>query len=132
MNTVLDEPRLDSLPAAGRRHRDALADDVQDLLAQTRDPDPKVRKLAVHFLCPCEVKHDVPPVWDRLLAMVDDPDAKVRSQVLHTLCDGSPRGREAQVVAAVERMRNDPDEGLRRRVRKLLAQYQRTGKINVL
>jgi HEAT repeat protein len=118
--------------AAGTRHRDVLAEDVTQLLAQTHDPDPKVRKLAVHFLCPCEVKHDVPPVWDRLLAMVDDPDPKVRAQVLHTLCDGSPRERDPQVVAAVERLRNDPDEGLRRRVRKVLAQYQRTGKINVL
>jgi HEAT repeat protein len=135
MQAVRDDPQTGIEPwmaAAGQRHRDVLAEDIQELLAQTHDPDPKVRKLAVHYLCPCEVKHDVPPVWDRLLAMVDDPDPKVRAQVLHTLCDGSPRGREAQVVAAVEQLRNDPDEGLRRRVRKLLAQYQRTGKINVL
>ncbi len=134
MQTVLDGRDVQAEPwaAAGKRHRDVLAEETQALLAQTHDPDPKVRKLAVHFLCPCEVKHDVPPVWDRLLAMVDDADAKVRSQVLHTLCDGSPRGRETQVVAAVQRMHDDPDEGLRRRVRKILAQYQRTGKINVL
>jgi hypothetical protein len=132
MQAVLDEPQTYLLTAAGKRHRDALAEDVQARLAQSHDPNPKARKQAVHYLCPCEVKHNVPPVWDRLLAMVDDPDAKVRAQVLHTLCDGSPREREPQVVAAIERMRNDPDEGLRRHVRKLLAQYQRTGKINVL
>lgn len=130
MSVSVDERWTEA--AAGVRHRDVLAESVREQLALTFDPDPKVRKLAVHNLCPCEVKHNVPPVWDRLLAMVDDPDAKVRSQVLHTLCDGSPKERHAQVVAAVQRMHDDPDPGLRRRVRHLLAQYRRTGKINVL
>ena len=130
--TIAEHVADEVMSAAGTRHRDVLAADVAELLAQTHDSDPKVRKLAVHFLCPCEMKCDVPPVWDRLLAMVSDPDAKVRAQVLHTLCDGSPRERHAQVVAAVEGMRDDSDGGLRRRARKFLAQYQRTGKVNVL
>ena len=132
MQIELDTSERDVSSAAGRRHRDVLAEETREQIALTFDPDPKVRKLAVHNLCPCEVRHNVPPVWDRLIAMVDDSDAKVRSQVLHTLCDGSPRERHAQVLAAVERMRDDPDSGLRRRVRHILAQYQRTGKINVL
>lgn len=107
-------------------------DDLDNWLERTRDPDPKVRKWAAHYLCPCEVKANYDDVWDRLLAMVTDPDARVRGQVLHALADGSPRSREPEVVRAVEGMWNDPDESLRRRVRKLLAQYRRTGKINVL
>ena len=35
-------------------------------------------------------------------------------------------------TAVTERMWNDPDLKLRRRVRKVLAQYRRSGKINVL
>jgi hypothetical protein len=130
MVTAADETWIPT--ASGVRHRDLLAAEVAEQLALTFDPDPKVRKWAVHHLCPCEVKHNVPPVWDRLLAMVDDPDAKVRAQVLHTLCDGSPKERHGQVIAAVERLRNDPDPGLRRRARHVLAQHQRTGKVNVL
>ena len=125
-------PEDSAVSAAGVRHRDLLAEETREQIERTFDPDPKVRKWAVHFLCPCEVKHNVPAVWDRLLAMVDDPDAKVRSQVVHTLCDGSPRERHAQVLAAIERLRDDPDPGLRRRVRHLLAQHQRSGKINIL
>lgn len=133
MDAVLERRIEPSWPATALpRRRDALTEEVTDLLAQTGDPDPGVRRLAVHHLCPCGVKRNVPAVWDRLLAMISDPDVKVRGQVLHTLCDGSPRGREAQVVAAVERLRDDPDRGLRRRARQVLAQYHRTGKINVL
>jgi hypothetical protein len=36
------------------------------------------------------------------------------------------------VVAAIERLQQDPDEKLRRRARKLIAQYRRGGRINVL
>jgi hypothetical protein len=133
MGTVVEDDLIEVVAtAAGKRHRDQLAEDTQAHIARSFDPDPKVRKLAVHDMCPCEVKHNVPVVWDRLLAMVDDPDAKVRSQVLHTLCDGSPKERHGQILAAIEGRRNDPDPGLRRRVRHILAQYQRTGKINVL
>ena len=64
--------------------------------------------------------------------MTADPDAKVRGAVLHALGDGSPREREAEIVDAIENMYHDPDSKLRRRVRKLLAQYRHTGKINVL
>jgi HEAT repeat protein len=106
--------------------------EIDDLLEQTCDPDPKVRNEAARHLCPCHVQMNVPVVWDRILEMVNDPDPKVRGTVLHTLADGSPREREAQIVTAIESMYHDPDPKLRRRVRKLLAQYRQTGKINVL
>jgi len=48
------------------------------------------------------------------------------------LADGSPREREREVVAAVVRLQADPDDSLRRRARKLIAQYRRGGRINVL
>lgn len=107
-------------------------DAIDDLLAQTCDPDPSVRNEAARHLCPCHVQTNISEVWDRLLEMTDDPDPKVRGTVLHTLADGSPREREAEIVAAIEGMYQDPDPKLRRRVRKLLAQYRQTGKINVL
>ena len=108
------------------------SDEIDELLQLTCDPDPLVRKDAAQALCPCHVQFNHPQVWDRLMAMVDDPDPKVRGVVLHTLGDGSPREREAEIVAAIERMYHDPDPKLRRRVRKLLAHYRQTGKINVL
>jgi hypothetical protein len=64
--------------------------------------------------------------------MAADDDFQVRSTVLHVLCDGSPRSREQEVVAALQRLQHDPDVGLRRRVRKVLAQYRRSGTVNVL
>jgi hypothetical protein len=78
------------------------------------------------------VKRNEPRVWDRILALVDDPSPKVRTHVFHLLADGSPREREPEVVAAIERLQSDEDERLRRRARKLIAQYRRGGRINVL
>jgi hypothetical protein len=106
--------------------------DLDQALADTWNPDPRRRIRALHDLCPCQLKADYPDIWDRLLEMVVDEDAKVRAHVLHVLADGSPRYRESEVVQAVERMWDDPDPGLRRRVRKVLGQYRRTGRIHVL
>jgi hypothetical protein len=106
--------------------------DIDDLLDLTRSDDARERNGALRVLCPCHVKFNDPRVWDRALEMAEDPDAKVRGTVLHLLCDGSPRERNAEVVAAVERMQHDPDDKLRRRARKVMAQYRKTGQINVL
>jgi hypothetical protein len=112
----------------GRRIRHS---EVSDILALTSDPDPKVRMRAVHELCPCQVRADYEPVWDRILEMTSDPDLHVRKSVFHALTDGSPRGREDQVVAALKAMREDLDLRFRRSVRKLLVHYERTGRYNI-
>jgi hypothetical protein len=105
--------------------------EVEEWLAWTRDADVRTRMRAVRALCPCHVRADHERVWARLLEMVADPEPRVRSQVFHTLIDGSPREREAEVVAAIESLRDDTDAGLRRRARQFLAQYRRTGRVNV-
>jgi hypothetical protein len=83
-------------------------------------------------LCPCHLQADLPEVWDRVFELASDPDPHVRKQVLHTLGDGSPRRLEDRVIAILESMRQDPDRHLRRNVRRLLAHYHRTGRVNVL
>lgn len=78
--------------------------DIETVIEQSKDPDPKVRREAVQTLCPCELKFNYEPAWNRLLEMTSDPDLGVRRDVLHVLCDGSPREREADVVQAIEGM----------------------------
>ena len=107
-------------------------DEVQELLGQTYSADARDRAGAVRALCPCHVKRNEPRVWDRMIELACDPDAEVRRQVLHVLADGSPRERERQVVNAIETIAQDRDETLRRRARKVLAQYRKSGNINVL
>jgi hypothetical protein len=106
--------------------------EVDDLLALTASADADDRCHALRELCPCHVRYNDTRIWDRAVALAGDPDKRVRATVLHVLCDGSPRERHDQVVAVVERMQHDPDEKLRRRARKIMAQYRRTGNINVL
>ena len=106
--------------------------EIGELLDQTHSDDARERNEALRVLCPCHVKYNNSRVWDRVLEMAADPDVKVRGTVLHVLCDGSPRERNAAVVAAVERLQHDSDEKLRRRARKVMAQYRKTGNINVL
>ena len=111
----------------------ALPDAMLDeLIALTRDPDPKIRVEALHELCPCQLKADYERAWDRIIEMVEDDNVRVRGAVFHTLGDGSPRHREDDVVGAIRKLEHDGDKKLRRRARKLIANYERTGKINVL
>jgi len=109
----------------------AAVDDM-DLLGQLSHPDARARRRALRELCPCDLKRNVPDVWQRVLAMVTDPDAKVRGAVLHTLCDGSPRAREAEVLRALDALAADSDLGVRRRARRVLSAHRRTGRVNVL
>ncbi len=109
----------------------ALPDEVTTWLDRTHDPDPRVRRTAVTHLCPCHLKHDLPPVWDRLVAMAADPDRNVRNWVLHVLTDGSPQSRQPEVVQVLERMGHDPDPKLRRKARQILAHHRRTGNLNI-
>ena len=105
--------------------------EVRALREQLRAADPAARRRAAQALCPCHVRGDDADVWDRLLGLVDDPEVGVRRTVLHALIDGSPRHREAEVVHAIARLHDDPDLRLRRRARRFLAQYRRTGRVNV-
>jgi HEAT repeat protein len=105
---------------------------VDDLIELSTADKASVRAKAVHHMCPCEVKSDVPEIWDRLIAMVNDPDPGVRRWVVHALADGSPKHRESQIVGALETLWNDPDKRVRKRVRLVLNAYRRTGRVNVL
>ena len=104
---------------------------IDELLRQSYDPDPTLRKWAVRELCPCELKLNDSDTWDRILEMTSDFNVGVRRNALHALIDGSPREREPEVIGALEGMRDDPDAKLRRHIRKLLARYRRTGRINI-
>ena len=106
--------------------------EIDEVIDLSHDPDPKQRAEAVRVLCPCQLKMDVPRVWDRLIEMAQDESVVVRKHVFHVLADGSPRHREQQIVGVLERMHNDPDPKLRRRVRGLLAHYRAGGRLNVL
>jgi hypothetical protein len=106
--------------------------ELEEVLELTRDRDPRRRTWAVRQLCPCHLKRNDAPAWDRLIARATDDDPHVRGTVLHVLCDGSPRSREQEAIAVLQRMQHDTDVGLRRRARKVLAQYRRTGTLNVL
>lgn len=117
--------------AKGRETRIERAE-IEDLLEQTAHADSLVRRDAVRELCPCHIQANDPRIWDRLLLLAADPDADVRRHVLHTLADGSPRDREPEVLAALEAMYQDPDPKIRKQVRYLLAQYRRSGRINIL
>ena len=107
------------------------ADRIDDLLKETRDTNPNRRRAAVRELCPCDVRADIDSVWSRIFELASDDDPGVRRLVFHAMIDGSPRARHSAVVGAIERMRDDPHPKLRRQVRKLLANYERTGKINI-
>jgi HEAT repeat protein len=106
--------------------------EIDEVIDLSHDPDPKQRAEAVRVMCPCQLKMDIPRVWDRLIEMAQDENVNVRSNVFHVLADGSPRYREPQIVSVIEQMHNDPDPKLRRRARKLLAHYRHGGRLNAL
>ncbi len=50
---------------------------LNEILERSRDPDPKIRRLAVRDLCPCQVKRNDRAAWDRVFEMTrDDVAAK--------------------------------------------------------
>ena len=106
--------------------------EIDEVIDLSHDPDPKQRAEAVRVMCPCQLKMDIPRVWDRLIEMARDESVLVRKNVFHVLADGSPRYREQQIVNVIEHMHNDPDPKLRRHVRKLLAHYRAGGRLNAL
>ena len=107
-------------------------DAIDELLAMSRDGDERVRAVAAMNLCPCHVQGRDDEVWERLFEMLGDPSSVVRGKAVHALADGSPRDYGARVADAFYELRNDPDRAVRRHVRKVLASYHRTGRVNVL
>ena len=105
---------------------------LPELLELSRAPDAATRADAAQYLCPCHMQRNLPEVWDRLFELARDPNLQVRKTVFHILGDGSPNDRAEDVIKAMESMYHDPDLTMRRRVRKFLAQYRRTGRINIL
>ena len=125
---MADIRRADS---ARRRTSSMNSARIDAILYETLDADPNRRRAAVRELCPCEVRRNHVDVWDRILELAYDPDAGVRRLVFHAMMDGSPRAREHEIVEAVESLRNDPSPKLRRQARNLIANYRRTGRINI-
>jgi hypothetical protein len=125
-----------TLPSAktfdGEADRESYHAILTRFLDETRDPDPRRRRLALKDLCPCHIKADVPEFWDRICTMTQDSDAGVRYQALHNLCDGSPRWREEAVIAAVSNLVGDPDREVRRTSHRILAMYRKTGRWNFM
>ncbi|XP_063719749.1 uncharacterized protein LOC134846493 [Symsagittifera roscoffensis] len=107
-------------------------EDVDTVVDLTKHGDPRVRRSALKQMCPCRVKQDVGPFWDRVFQMVNDEDDDVRGQVLHTICDGSPTHLESEVSDALEVFNRDPNSKIRRQAHKALTAYRKTGKWNVL
>ena len=106
--------------------------DIPFWLERTSDEDPKLRRMAVHALCPCETKVHEPAIWRRFIAMVDDPDPGVRGSICHVLCDGSPAEYRPDVLACLDKLRNDPDLKVRKQARQGLAVHRASGRVNIL
>ncbi|HUP85744.1 MAG TPA: HEAT repeat domain-containing protein [Acidimicrobiales bacterium] len=111
----------------------ACPSDLQlpQLLAYTRDDDPKVRRLALKHLCPCRLQRQREAVWERVFEMTCDPDPGVRRDAVHGMTDGSPREFAPLVLTHLEPMIRDPDPQVRKYVRRTLEAIRRSGRINV-
>lgn len=49
-----------------------------EFMAQTRHPEPRVRKQVLKEMCPCRVKADIDLFWSRIIEMTSDESGMVR------------------------------------------------------
>jgi HEAT repeat protein len=110
----------------------AATEDIDEIIALTKDSDPVVRASAVRSICPCRVYDKIDEFWNRVLEMINDEDETVRENVLHVLCDGSPDYLEDRIIEAVKTFNRDSNKYIKRRAHKVLGSYYKTGKWNVL
>lgn len=104
---------------------------IPQLLAFTRDEDPKVRRLSLKHLCPCRLQRQRDAVWARVFELTKDRDPGVRRDAVHAMTDGSPREYAEVVQSHLESMRRDPDPRVRKYVNRTLDAIRRTGRVNV-
>src|SRR5687768_1773297 len=64
------------------------AEELGELLEDSRSPDAEKRRTAAEFMCPCHVRRRVDEVWAALYRMLEDDDVLVRRAAWHTLEDG--------------------------------------------
>lgn len=62
-------------------------EDIETIIALTNHADPSVRQRALKEICPCRVKDDIDPFWERVIEMINDPADNVREQVCVVLID---------------------------------------------
>lgn len=110
----------------------SASDDVIEILKRSYSKDPVERKAALKSMCPCKVKREIDPFWQRIVEMTKDENASVRYQVLHSLCDGSPARIEELVVETVRSFWNDSDDKIKRSARRAYNSWQRGDGINIL
>ena len=61
---------------------------IAELLEMARSEDPRDRRVAAQYLCPCHVRRRIDEVWAALYRMLEDSDLQVRRAAWHTLEDG--------------------------------------------
>eukprot|EP01098_Paradermamoeba_levis_P010615 TRINITY_DN4469_c0_g1_i1.p1 TRINITY_DN4469_c0_g1~~TRINITY_DN4469_c0_g1_i1.p1 ORF type:complete len:242 (-),score=64.84 TRINITY_DN4469_c0_g1_i1:348-1013(-) len=106
--------------------------EFQEFLQETWSDNPVVRKRALRDICPCRIKQNVEEFWRRIIEMADDENPVVRYQAMHNLCDGSPNSMEEEVLRVLEKLHYDSDKKIRRQCHRVLSNYRRTGKWNIL
>jgi hypothetical protein len=66
---------------------------IEDALDRSRHPSARERRSALLELCPCEVRANVPAVWDRLVEMQNDPDVRLRRRARRRMAEYRRTGR---------------------------------------
>jgi hypothetical protein len=100
------------------------AEQIAELLEQSRSRDPEERLVAAQYLCPCHVRRRIEAVWEALYRLLEDDDVRVRRAAWHTLEDGGRPDDPAldQILDRV--LRSDSDPQVQRFARKVAGPRQ--------